>query len=461
MIENPGAETFVSEGGPELVQVGSTMFRLRVMGVSNGATIAPYLTKSSSTTFSCSETPQAAPLDRYPSCPFIGGSFHMSTVPVSAVAVAADSTIVGLPLGVNAPHAVVVYRTGAGAYSHGVLAADGTWTPRGAIPSTPSLPLLPTGIGFPSVARIGGTNRILLTYKSVAGDILEQVGTFVNGTSAWTAPATVLSSGWNTIGSPATTTLENTMLGTDGVLMMTARYVGGVFTWEFRSRAASGAWTLVASLPQPGDGMWGRPVIEVRPFRVGSTASVDRLIISWRSTTSPTRLDTYTRMSPRNTLVGWTANQWTTANVFVDRIEPTAHAAEMQMDTRFALRGLRGSWTSAKTCNVVTPTCPSGSTCSPIAGGSSTPAVMGCVTPDGLIQGTERLTPGADGVQPIIESDFNEWPMLRAGYCFALRQEGSLTNVTVFGQPFLGRGWAPTQYRETSASCAPIPTYAR
>ena len=71
------------------------------------------------------------------------------------------------------------------------------------------------------------------------------------------------------------------------------------------------------------------------------------------------------------------------------------------------------------------------------------------------------MSPGADGVQPIIESDFNEWPMLRAGYCFALRQEGSLADATVFGFTFYGRGWAPTQYRETGVSCAPMPTYAR
>ena len=153
-------------------------------------------------------------------------------------------------------------------------------------------------------------------------------------------------------------------------------------------------------------------------------------------------------------------DQWTTANPLVDLVEPTAHATEMHLDTRFPLRGLRGSWTSVVKCDGST-VCPSGSTCMPIANGSSVPTVSACTTPTGLIRATERLTPGADGVQPITEPDFNEWPMMRTGYCFTLRQEGSTAGATLLGQAYTGRGWAPAAYNESSASCAPPPIYAR
>lgn len=227
---------------------------------------------------------------------------------------------------------------------------------------------------------------------------------------------------------------------------------------------------LMAVIPEPTGGTWGRPAIEIRPFRNGTTAGgaailADWLIVSWRSLDYA--LDNFTRISPRNALVGSLRNEWTAANAFAELATPTMYAAEMQLDTRLPRVGLRGSWSGAVRCEPTDPAaCPTGATCSLFAGGSSPAAGFACVlnAPFGLVQAEERLTPTADGVQAITIPDFNEWSTMRHGYCTALRQEGSTVTIPSypgFGGPFLHRGWASSAYNETSASCAPKPVYAR
>lgn len=461
---------FLSEGGPEIVQVGpgpGTIFRIRVAGQVNAGVITPGLEHSSSTTFSCSETPVPGFFDRFPACEFVGpATTAMSTPGEIPVAVAADSAQVG-----SAPQAVVVWRTAAGGHSSGVLSAAGTWATRGPI-TTPTLPALASGSGFPSLARIGGAQTVLLTYRNASGDVMEQVGTSTATATTWSAATpVVLGTAETIVGSPATTTLESNF-GLTGVLMVTGKMQSGAFSWVIRRRwttgPTTGGWAVMAVVPEPTGGTWGRPAIEIRPFRTGTTAGgaailADRLIVSWRSVAFG--LDNFTRMSPRNALVGSLGNEWTAANPFAELATPTVHAAEMQLDTRLPRVGLRGSWSGAVQCNPADPAaCPVGATCSLFAGGSS--AAFACVlnAPFGLVQAEERLTPTADGVQAITIPDFNEWSTMRHGYCTALRQEGSTVTIPSypgFGGPFLHRGWAPSAYNETSASCAPKPVYAR
>lgn len=141
------------------------------------------------------------------------------------------------------------------------------------------------------------------------------------------------------------------------------------------------------------------------------------------------------------------------ADDFVDFDDPagsTVYPTELEYDSRFSLGGLRGSWGGVITCDLrLADPCGAGSTaaCTTFAGGASG-LLNACVTADGLVQAYERLTPGADGVQPMEIRDFAEWDMLRYGYCASLTAEGSTG------------GWAPVAYRQTSSSCATRPTYA-
>jgi hypothetical protein len=119
----------------------------------------------------------------------------------------------------------------------------------------------------------------------------------------------------------------------------------------------------------------------------------------------------------------------------------------MAFDTRTSVtsKGLRGVWgeVSSQNCNVAGgAVCPMGSSCGFIAGGST--SGRGCFTPDGLILARERLTPGADGVQPLVAPDFNEWIMMRHAYCATLRQDKS---------------YAPTAYQDDAVSCTVMPPY--
>jgi hypothetical protein len=439
---------FLSEGGPEVVEVGPAMYRVRVAGVAAGGLITRTLQQSNSSTFACSEAPVLGTGERFPACPFVSSTFTtMATgtdVPV-AVAAPDDSIRISDTFG-TLDATVVVYRTHAGGHSNGMLSSSG-WITRGAITTPPlGLALLSTGTGFPSVARIGGTDTFLLTYRDAAGVIFEQVGTVGRFSTSWTTPAPIIPAA-GLVGSPATTTLEGSTLGADGVLMVTARQVGSSLLFDLRLRAA-GTWSLVTTLTQSG-GTWGRPSIEVRPFRVGASTT-DRLLLSWRNTGD--LLNTWTRMSPSASLVG----SWTAAERFADIVAATAHAAEMHFDTRYNPGGLRGVWSAVVGCPAPPAACPSGSVCAAI-GGSSTTITSCMVIDDDLVQASERRLPGADAVVPLRMPDFNEWPMLRHRYCAALREEGSSTA----GIP-PGAGWAPDAYDDdTSTSCAPFPTYAR
>lgn len=223
--------------------------------------------------------------------------------------------------------------------------------------------------------------------------------------------------------------MESTTIGSNGVLLVTARLNAGVFTWDFRRRTSTGpttgTWTLVTSVPTPTDAVWGRPAMEVRPFRVaGST--VDRLVLSWR--TPAFGFVTQIRTSPRGTLLPGLFGEWTAADQFAELGDPTAHAAELSLDTRFNVKGLRGVWSGVVKCELGA-NCLAGSTCMSIAPGATLPdgtpvgPVNSCVSSAGLVQAIEQRTPGADGVQPMILPDFNEWKHLRAGFCNALRWE--------------------------------------
>jgi len=451
------ALTFVSQGGPEVVKVGiasPAMYRIRVTGLPFGGTILPSLQRARSTTFTCSETPDpnlANP--RFAACPFVSGGSSMATTG-TPVTVAADAAVIGTD-----EQAVVVYRTDAGAHGYGLLNAAGTWTNRSTIvttPPTPALPAISTGNGFPSVARIGGSQTTLLVYRTTTGAIVEQIMRLTATGGTITPPATVVSAEATRTGGVGVTTLQGTTLGANGVLMVTARTVTDGIAWDLRRRVTTdatlgtGTWSLVGSVFDFRTSIWGRPVIEIRTFRVGGTpaapVTADRLVLSWRAPNSS--LKTFIRMSPRNALLDAMGNRWTNADPFVETGAVTAHAAEMSFDTRFAVNGLRGVWSEVPVCDPLSSgACPVGSNCLALAD----TGISGCVSTSGsLVQAIEHRTPGADGVQPMALPDFNEWPQLRYGFCQAYRDEAT------------SRSWAPTTYRtETAASCATAPVYAR
>jgi len=79
--------------------------------------------------------------------------------------------------------------------------------------------------GFPSVARIGGSQTTLLVYRTTTGAIVEQIMRLTATGGTITPPATVVSAEATRTGGVGVTTLQGTTLGANGVLMVTARTV--------------------------------------------------------------------------------------------------------------------------------------------------------------------------------------------------------------------------------------------
>ncbi|MDQ3032889.1 MAG: hypothetical protein M3Y87_10765 [Myxococcota bacterium] len=437
---------WMHESGPELVLAGSTLHRFRVGGLVSGTTVTPRLEYTSSTSYVCPENPAAGPGARFPMCTFVGStesSFYDGGGTNRPVAVAADAITFS-----SAPRVVLVWRTVGGGLRTGFLAGTTQYLDA-LVPGVGTLPSTASGTGFPALARIGGTQTVLLTYRAQNGDLIERVGQYSGSTWVWSGATVVLSNADDSlIGSPAMTTAENSTLSLSGsgVFMVIGRRLSdGTFALEIWHRNFTG-WSLRAQLPQPSLWMWGRGNISVRRYRVGGSLN-HRAVVMWRAASqipgNARTGETFVVTGPNNSFVG----TWTAPEPLVNfRNGALLHAftTEAIWDSRSTTgaQGLRGIWSEVQRC---TNPCPTGTTCLTLAGGGVTSDRSACMTPDGLFQARERRAPGVDGVVPMVAEDFNEWAMMRHAYCAVLRDEGMT--------------WAPSGYREDRASCVLAPDY--
>ncbi len=503
-------QRWLSETGTQLVAAGGVLFRVRVEGIAVGAAIRPRLLVNLTRSFACSPdpNPDLRPGQfRWPDCDWEGsqlGPLEASRRAIEPLAVAAASTRLG---GRTVLVVVWVPLDAPSTLRYGLMETFGQFRA-----SPTAIPLGAAGLaslddlsGIPSLARIGETDDLVLTFRDANGDIGDVVGRPTATDVTWTprGEAAIASGTLAFRSAVATASLPvTTLLPADyGVILAVGRTQGEGLALELFARSTGrGAWDALGPIEVPNGsrldtaGIRGRPAIAARPYRVGSSAGDATSRTRWRLALSY-QVDGLVNASsgqlPRpaelffshwDDLGTWDLIEDFNAGGAVSTASPSAVAIVWDDATGGAAHGLRAEYgiTSVNPCNgnrVSDGSCPVGTTCCALGASClvlpnspSSPQQAqrprGCFAdPIGstgihLVQATRTLPIGAEGVVPFTAEDFDEWPAMLAGFCQGMRYEQA--------------SFAPCMYADTGPRCpAPgsasavgiamraCPTYAR
>jgi hypothetical protein len=373
-----------------------------------------------------------------------GGSYPGCIRPGSPVswgarADAVSLTAARLTVGSTVDGAIVVWadgsvlRWGRLNVSPAAVASEMAWNfvPMGTIPDAVVSQV--NGSREPALARLPGTNTVLLMYRNAAGALRQR--TLLQGSSAWTSDQPALRADGTPVPAQAAVTLvehESNLL----MAVNAGEFVAGVTRQRLEVYMLSNPsfrWRL-DSVP------YDRPT-KLRPS-----------IASTRSIEDRTRRDLYIHFLIEGGWIDFVRTKgsrtiWTYEGYMPGAQKTASGPATVYDERQFDKRGLR------VLRHLPSRTCTTNAECAGLAGAPFCNVSRGFCSDrsDGDPFAVLRYEPFADGPEPGSYIDYDDWTGLKWGFCRALQEQSSFA-------PTVAEPYSPRPFG-SGVDCGPLPVY--